>query len=223
VRRPVDLVPLAFLAFIAAGCLSVPPPPSPATTAPSVSPSDQPTTPAALPYGCWAVREPDCVEAVAGALQAAVDRGPFVYGEVSLSCPAAPCPQEVLPGVVVSVILERDRRSPLEVKLQHDGERFVSEVAEAGFMMMLEPSSGPAAVGVPFPYAIGHCGLYTGIDADGSWWDPIGLIDTENPDTINSAKATMLITDRNTAVLQTARLRVDLVRHPGPKSFRGCA
>jgi hypothetical protein len=50
----------------------------------------------------------------------------------------------------------------------------------------------------------------------------VGRIDPENPDTINSAPGTMLIASNDTAVFQTVRLRLELVRHEGLKYLPLC-
>ena len=39
----------------------------------------------------------------------------------------------------------------------------------------LEPESAPAdiEVGVPVPFTLGHCGLLSPVDLDGSFWEPV--------------------------------------------------
>jgi hypothetical protein len=69
---------------------------------------------------------------------------------------------------------------------------------------------------------IGHCGIDSGIDVDGSFWDPVGFI-PDHPDAINSARAEVAFTSEMTAVLQTeGGLVLQIQRHPGQKHLPGC-
>ena len=45
------------------------------------------------------------------------------------------------------------------------------------------------------PFSLGHCGLWSGIDSGGSWWDPVGPVDGDHPDAINAADGTLSIQD----------------------------
>ncbi len=68
-----------------------------------------------------------------------------------------------------------------------------------------------------------HCGLWSGIDAGGSWWDPVGPVDGDHPDAINAADGTLTVLDPDHATF-TSRggLTVQLQRHEGAKYLPLC-
>ena len=57
--------------------------------------------------------------------------------------------------------------------------------------IQLPPTSRPPIPGGPQPFSLGHCGIWSGIDHGGSWWDPVGLIDYDHSDAINAAEGTI--------------------------------
>lgn len=70
---------------------------------------------------------------------------------------------------------------------------------------------------------LGHCGLASGVDVDGSFWDPVGQIDPTHPDLINAASAEFRRVSPQDAVLTTeGGAVVQLVRHTGPKHLPLC-
>jgi len=91
------------------------------------------------------------------------------------------------------------------------------------FLMALEPTSQPPLNPGVRRFTLGHCGLWSGIDVGGSWWDPIGLIDGDHPAAINSADGTLAILDLDRATFTSdTGFTVQLVRRDGPKGFPGC-
>ena len=90
-------------------------------------------------------------------------------------------------------------------------------------LISVEPQSLPPAAPGPRPFTLGHCGLWSGIDAGGSWWDPIGTIDGDHPAAINSADGTLVILDQDRATFTSKTgFTVQLVRRDGPKGLPGC-
>jgi len=86
----------------------------------------------------------------------------------------------------------------------------------------VDPSS-PRLTANLVPFELGHCGIWSGIDVDSSFWDPVGSVNEAHPDLINSADATFLLTSTTTATLRTSGgLTLQLVRHQGPKFLPGC-
>ena len=75
----------------------------------------------------------------------------------------------------------------------------------------------------PNRFTLGHCGLWSGIDLGGSWWDPVGPIDWDHPDTINSAEGTIAFNDPDHATFTSkGGLTVRLERRDGGKHFPFC-
>jgi hypothetical protein len=90
------------------------------------------------------------------------------------------------------------------------------------FLMALEPTSQPPLTPGVRRFTLGHCGLWSGIDVGGSWWDPIGMIDGDHPAAINSADGTLAILDLDRATFTSdTGFTVQLVRRDGPKGFPG--
>jgi hypothetical protein len=91
------------------------------------------------------------------------------------------------------------------------------------FLMALEPTSQPPLTPGVRRFTLGHCGLWSGIDVGGSWWDPIGMIDGDHPAAINSADGTLAILDLDRATFTSdTGFTIQLVRRDGPKGFPGC-
>ena len=83
--------------------------------------------------------------------------------------------------------------------------------------------ASPAADPAPVPFTLGHCGLFSGIDVDGSYWDPIGLVDYDHGDVINAASGVFAATDPDHATFTSkGGLVVTLQRHPGAKLLPFC-
>jgi hypothetical protein len=78
----------------------------------------------------------------------------------------------------------------------------------------IEPESAPSlTVGVPVPYMLGHCGLYSPIDVDGSLWWPVGgaasdggPIESDEAigELINQTDGELLLTSEDEATFTTA-------------------
>ncbi len=116
---------------------------------------------------------------------------------------------EVRGGSAVTVVVEL-----------RDGQATKADRVDAQ-LFAREPASGPAP-GPQVELELGHCGLMSGIDVDGSFWNPIGLVQ-EHPDAINSARAMLSMTTSSLATLRTeGGLVVQLARHVGAKHFPGC-
>jgi hypothetical protein len=102
------------------------------------------------------------------------------------------------------------------------GGRLTIERQDA-FLISVEPQSQPPVTPGPRRFTLGHCGLWSGIDVGGSWWDPIGIIDGDHPDAINAAGGTLAILDLDRASFTSdAGFTVQLVRRDGPKGLPGC-
>ncbi len=91
------------------------------------------------------------------------------------------------------------------------------------FGIELQPTTRPPVPGGPQPFALGHCGLWSGIDHGGSWWDPVGLIDYNHGDAINAAEGTIAPVGPDRAVFTSKNgFVVQLVRRNGAKFLPFC-
>ncbi len=99
----------------------------------------------------------------------------------------------------------------------------IEVVPQEIFGSVLEPTSAKAAMSGARPFTLGHCGLWSGIDLGGSWWDPVGLIDFNQGDAINSAEGTIAFNDPDHATFTSkGGLTVQLQRRVGDKYLPTC-
>jgi hypothetical protein len=230
-------VAVLLLATLAAGCGGGPAqsaaPTADAATDPASSPVAAPSTSPAeafidpsVPYGCFGLGDRDCasvLEAAATALGPA--DGPVAYVQVGpFSCLAGQgCEPSLLARPAGGVVIELAEAPPvaLSVELLTDGRLNVERVE--GFMVAVEPSSAQGGLPGPTSFSLGHCGLGSGIDVDGSWWDPVGFVNSDHGDAINAADGTIAPIGPNEATFTSkGGFSVALVRHGGVKHLPLC-
>jgi len=97
------------------------------------------------------------------------------------------------------------------------------------FTAQITPQSprGELTLGEARDYTIGHCGLGSPIDIDGSLWDPIGttaaLTEDQEGELINSTPTVVVLIDANTMEMATpAGALITLTRHHGPRRYYLC-
>lgn len=114
-----------------------------------------------------------------------------------------------------------DGRKPVTIIIAVDGGAIDWKPIETQFVKAT-PQSAPLKERTT-ELTLGHCGVGSGIDVDGAFWDPIGLIDSNEQALINTAKARFTLNSPDSAVLVTEGGAVlQLVRHQGPKFLPGC-
>jgi len=183
--------------------------------------SEEPQPP---PTACLGLDAADCrlvLEAVVGALGADaraatyIQAGPFY-------CNEGGCPPGLATRPTGSVTVELAGRDPVVFSAAAvGGDVSLTRLVET-FVVPVKPSSGRLA-GATTPYQLAHCGIFSGIDVDGSFWDPVGLVNADHSDAINSAEAVFTLTSPQTATLRTrGGLSLDLIRHDGVKHLPGC-
>jgi hypothetical protein len=85
------------------------------------------------------------------------------------------------------------------------------------------PESQPPVTAGVRPFTLGHCGIWSGIDVGGSWWDPVGLVDGDHPDSANEVAGTLSIADPDHATFTSKNgWTVQLVRRDGEKFLQLC-
>jgi hypothetical protein len=95
---------------------------------------------------------------------------------------------------------------------------------------ILRPVSAPIAQATAYRFSLGHCGLSSPIDVDGSFWDPIdgltaagGPLDLESDGEMINATAGFFVVIGDEARFRTESGSVlSLERHEGEKEFPGC-
>jgi hypothetical protein len=102
---------------------------------------------------------------------------------------------------------------------------------DGSFVATREPAMGvaleatsPAGITVgPVAYTLGHCGIFSGVDVDGSWWDVVGPVPMDSGEAVNGTPGILTVTDRDHASFTTpAGFAVQLERRDGPKLLPLC-
>jgi hypothetical protein len=125
-------------------------------------------------------------------------------------------------GGTADVWIEAAAAEPMLVHVERTADGRTDIVPRPGSRFPRVPSSAPM-VGQSARYELGHCGIWSGIDVDGTFWDPVGSIDAAGIDLINAAAGTFTLQSRTNAVFRTnGGLVLQLVRHAGPKYLPGC-
>lgn len=76
--------------------------------------------------------------------------------------------------------------------------------------IMVTPSSEPGlATGATMPYDLGHCGLYSPVDLDGSLWEPVGGVDRQGGPIDTDAEIGDLINGTTGEVMLVTAERLD--------------
>ena len=200
---------------------------APASAVPAESPGPGGPLGSDVPVACLNLDENDCarvLEAALGSLPP--DARQLRYVEVGpFGCQgASPCPFNLAARPSGQVTFEPVAGEPVALQVSSKADGSLDVAAGEAFMVSVDPSSaaGQLASG-PVAFSLGHCGLWSGVDADGSWWDIVGPVDFDHGDAINAAEGTLALTDPNHATFTSAGgLVVNLVRRVGPKLLPLC-
>jgi hypothetical protein len=223
---------LIALALLTGACVGSAPSPStratPSTTpSPSVAETTAPTgiDLTAVPTACINVGMDDCrrvaseVAALlpAGTAPTYVQVGPF-------GCATEQgCAASLVERPQGDVTLEAGAGAlSYHVTVAGGGAQLTIERQDA-FGVLLGPTSQPPVTAGARPFSLGHCGLWSGIDVGGSWWDPVGPVDGDHADAINAAEGSLTVLDPDRATF-TSRggFTVQLQRHQGDKYLPLC-
>ncbi len=222
---------LIAVALLAAACAGSAPPPS--ASAPPTAPSSAPAESAApsgtdlttTPTACVGLGADDCRRVVAQLSTIVPDGSAVTYVQVGpFGCAAEQgCAPTLAERPQGDVTLEAGAGAlSYHVTVTGDGAQLTIERQDA-FGVLLGPTSQPPVTAGARPFSLGHCGLWSGIDVGGSWWDPVGPVDGDHPDAINAAEGSLTVLDPDHATF-TSRggLTVQLQRHQGDKYLPLC-
>ena len=211
------------------------PPPATSSTGPGVtaSPSSSPqATPASVggvaldgvPTGCYGLGEGDCrrVREHVATLLTAADP-PAVYIQIGpFGCAAGEACPTTLDARPEGDVTVESGGGAVSFHVKSDG-GVLEAVRQEAFGVSLPPTTTPPLPAGLRPFALGHCGLWSGVDVGGTWWDPIGFVDSDHGDAINAADGTILLVGPDRMRFTSkGGLAVQLVRHAGPKYLPLC-
>jgi hypothetical protein len=203
--------------------------PTPLATEPSPSASASAASSGvdlgSVPTACIGLGADDCRRVVAevggivpaGTAARYVQVGPFGCAD------GQPCPTSLAARQQGDITIEAGAGAlSYHVTAGADGPQLTFAQQDA-FGVLVGPSTQPPVSAGARPYSLGHCGLWSGIDADGSWWDPVGPVDADHPDAINAAEGTLNVLDPDRATFTSkGGLTVHLVRRDGEKYLPLC-
>jgi hypothetical protein len=193
----------------------------PATPAPTLEPA-----PAPVLTSCLTLGDIDCQRAAGLARLALLPTDPpVVYVQVGpFGCRngEARCPTTLGARPEGDVTLEFADGTGLNVHLK-DEAGTVQSSRDASMGVIVEATSKAGAPSGPQPFTLGHCGVFSGIDLDGSWWDPVGPVDMDSGDAVNATEGVFTMTDPTHATFVTPTgFDLQLVRRDGPKLLPMC-
>ena len=92
------------------------------------------------------------------------------------------------------------------------------------------PSSAAIEDGIPYTFNLGHCGLGSPVDVDGSFWDPIdGVSPNGQPldlgadnEMINATAGVIVVIDDEARFRTETGSVIRFARHRGDKEFPAC-
>jgi hypothetical protein len=193
---------------------------------PTPVPPPTPVAAALPPTACLSLAEPDCRRAADAAIAALrpTDPDPIYLQVGPFGCATGErCPTTLAARPEGDVLVEFAGVPAVTVHLTAAADGSIEAAPGETFGIILPPESAPLGRPGPIPFSLGHCGLYSGIDVDGSWWDPVGLIDAENGDSVNAAEGTLAFDDPTHATfVSRGGLIVNLERRDGPKHLPFC-
>jgi hypothetical protein len=196
------------------------------TTAPSATVAGAGAIQPDTPTGCISLAAQDCERARAFAATVLDANDPaVVYVQVGpFGCAqGVSCPTNLLTRPEGDVVIEFGGGTGINVhlKVAADGS-FTAERQEA-MGIGVPPASPPDGIAGPREFTLGHCGLLSGIDVDGSYWDIVGPISFDSGEAVNETTGILSLTDPDHGMFNgPGGLSVQLIRHTGPKLLPFC-
>jgi hypothetical protein len=178
-----------------------------------------------VPTACLSLGEGDCRRAAEAALAAVNPALSPIYLQVGpFGCSTGErCPSTLAARREGDVLVELAGVPAVTIHVTTRADGSLGVAPTETFGVVVAPASGPLGRPGPIPFTLGHCGLYSGIDVDGAWWDPVGPIDAENGDAVNAAEGTLAFVDpAHATFVSRGGLVVQLARRDGPKHLPFC-
>jgi hypothetical protein len=178
------------------------------------------------PTACLGLGPEDCARAhgIAAATVPGDDR-PVRYVQVGpFGCATGDaCPMTLEARPEGDVTIEFDGGEALNVHLRIEPDGTAQTEPGEAFGVIVEPTSAPGLTIGPMPFTLGHCGVFSGIDVDAAWWDPVGPVPMDSGDAVNAVSGVLTVVDRGHATFTTSTgFAVQLQRREGSKFLPLC-
>jgi hypothetical protein len=201
--------------------------PGAGATSPAPDPSGLPAgRPDDAPTACLTVGEVDCERARSFAASTlTVGDPPVRYVQVGpFGCATGDlCPLTLVARPEGDVVIEFTDAQAINVHLKVAPDGTFEATREAGMGIAVEPTSAEGVAGDPMDFTLGHCGVFSGIDVDGAWWDPVGNVAMDSGEAVNATAGVLTFLDEDAATFATpAGFSLHLIRHDGPKFLPFC-
>lgn len=230
-RRTLSALPaLLAIPLLIAGCAA-----GGASGSPSVDGSTEPSAaasvmPSALPEiatACITLGTVDCERARALALAELTPADPpplyVQVGPFGCADGVERCPTTLLARPEGDVVVEFAGGTGFNVHLAVGAGDAIEATRSEPMGIVVEPTSAEGIPAGPQTIELGHCGIYSGIDHGGSWWDPVGSIDADSGESINAGSGVITVTDPDHATyLGQGGLSLQLIRRDGAKLLPFC-
>ncbi len=179
-----------------------------------------------VPTACLTLGEADCVRARTFAATTLAGGDPaVVYVQVGpFGCAAGDaCATTLVARPEGDVTLEFADATSANVHLIVAPDGTWETTREPGFGIAVAPSS-PAGLQLGrMAFTLGHCGVFSGIDLDGSWWDAVGPVAMDDGEAVNPTAGVIAFSDADHATfLAPGGLTLQLIRRDGVKVLPPC-
>ena len=173
---------------------------------------------------CLSVEAGQCADIAEAIAERYRDVGVVALLTVGSFCQRNPCDLMRLPqpsGYILVELTGPPRIEGVSLEVAPGGEITLADSVPqpAAIIQPASPRDGPG----PSAIDLGHCGLQSPIDYDGSLWDPVGEIDGNAPEAIGAAQGQIVLVAGERARFQSiGGFTVDLLRRIGPKAYVMC-
>jgi hypothetical protein len=201
-------------------------PTDPGSAAPSATAAGAVAIDPATPTGCIGLGAQGCERARAFAATVLDANDPaVVYVQVgAFGCAqGTDCPTNLLTRPEGDVVIEFGGGTGINVHLTVAADGSFRAERQEAMGIGVPPASPPDGIAGPREFTLGHCGVFSGIDVDGSYWDVVGPISYDTGEAINATTGILTLTDPDHGTFTApGGLAVQLIRHVGPKLLPMC-
>jgi hypothetical protein len=178
------------------------------------------------PTACLTLGPQDCerARALAATTLTAADP-PAKYIQVGpFGCSVGErCPPNLVARPEGDVVIEFGDGQGVNVHLKVAADGSFAATRGAAMGVPVAPVSvGPIPVG-PIEFTLGHCGVFSGIDLGGHWWDPVGPLPMDSGDAVNATPGVIVVNDPTHATFTSpGGFALQLLRRDGQKLLPFC-